>query len=756
MWRSWIRIAPVLLVSVFLYAAGCSKDPLRPDGNSPPETALTYAPVESDTTTFRVHLYWSGSDQDGEVVQFRYAVDQDTAKPVTRWKSTTKHDSIFTFQVDPGNVTGGHVFWVVAVDDRGAADRSPARRYFSIRTLPPSARITRGPANGQATFYNVVYEWTGTDPDGGPYGNPSPPDSFEYILLWTGRAIEEGHPELPAFEPTTYANLINQATGSALLPPHDDWKWTRTALLGHRFTSLPPGTHVFAVRAVDPAGAKDTLLTYSQNIRVFTVQAPPPVPLVPTFTVLSADVLTNWIQTQDSTDAGTVVQAQMLEGNTATVTWSAVPGGAGTPIAGYSSALDDTTGAEWSVIDIHHTGRTLRGLAPGEHPLYIRAVDEAGRTTLVILQIRVIHPAFRDPGTPASFLYVDDFSAPVGDWYSALRGSTNFPPDSTEDAWWTSTILTPLAQEFGYTFEQTDLVYVSSTSILGRTPPTLEELARHRVVIWSVDLNNTISNPTGLWLTLAYHQSELKQYVRGGGTLIVTGFTLSGHTGYFPDIAYGNFTAGMCAGLDPGSTAWNSTYFLRDYMGIDGALGSNAAQRSSGARDFVSARVTAQGTGLGFATADVDTGGTGAKWNPYAFAGSNPDTYLAPGLPKIEGWKLEAALGCNVNESVYRRENPGIPIASPIYTYHGVDKGVLQDLGPSPREDLVLGIATQAHDNGLGDGSVVTPATSSGVTGRMIFLGFPVYYLEDAQAYAVMRAAFAYVNGSPTLGSGAP
>ncbi len=38
----------------------------------------------------------------------------------------------------------------------------------------------------------------------------------------------------------------------------------------------------------------------------------------------------------------------------------------------------------------------------------------------------------------------------------------------------------------------------------------------------------------------------------------------------------------------------------------------------------------------------------------------------------------------------------------------------------------------------------------------MVFLGFPVYYLEDAQAYSVMRAAFAYVNGSPTLGSGAP
>jgi hypothetical protein len=32
---------------------------------------------------------------------------------------------------------------------------------------------------------------------------------------------------------------------------------------------------VVAVRAVDVAGAKDTLLTFSRNIRVFTVGSPP-------------------------------------------------------------------------------------------------------------------------------------------------------------------------------------------------------------------------------------------------------------------------------------------------------------------------------------------------------------------------------------------------------------------------------------------------------------------------------------------------
>jgi hypothetical protein len=118
--------------------------------------------------------------------------------------------------------------------------------------------------------------------------------------------------------------------------------------------------------------------------------------------------------------------------------------------------------------------------------------------------------------------------------------------------------------------------------------------------------------------------------------------------------------------------------------------------------------------------------------------------------------KLADPFACLPNQGLLRRENPGAPIAVPILTYHGVDQGVLQDRGPSPREGLVVGIATQAHDMGQGDGSIVTSGSAHGVMGRMVFLGFPIYYAKDADAYAVMRAAFAYVNASPTLPAGVP
>jgi hypothetical protein len=42
------------------------------------------------------------------------------------------------------------------------------------------------------------------------------------------------------------------------------------------------------------------------------------------------------------------------------------------------------------------------------------------------------------------------------------------------------------------------------------------------------------------------------------------------------------------------------------------------------------------------------------------------------------------------------------------------------------------------------------------VIGRTVMFGFPMYYIKDPQAYAIMRAAFAYVNASPTLPSYTP
>src|SRR3989442_8971642 len=99
------RTAPIIVSLVLALGAGhlvgCSNSVKPPPRPVPldPQTDLTYAPIENDTTSFRVHFYWSGSDDDGQVVAFYYAVDADTALPVTKWKTTTAKDTTFLFLV---------------------------------------------------------------------------------------------------------------------------------------------------------------------------------------------------------------------------------------------------------------------------------------------------------------------------------------------------------------------------------------------------------------------------------------------------------------------------------------------------------------------------------------------------------------------------------------------------------------------------------------------------------------------------------
>src|SRR5262245_17923920 len=82
---------------------GCSKEKRIVTGGkgSFPETQLTFTPLEYDSTSFRVHLYWNGSDNDGEVVRFHFATDADTIHPINQWSSTTATDTILLFAVDP-------------------------------------------------------------------------------------------------------------------------------------------------------------------------------------------------------------------------------------------------------------------------------------------------------------------------------------------------------------------------------------------------------------------------------------------------------------------------------------------------------------------------------------------------------------------------------------------------------------------------------------------------------------------------------
>ncbi len=182
--------ALALLLLVVLY--GCRAfNPEPVIVNNPPDTFVTGAPAETTGTVFNRHMYWYGNDVDGAVVQFIFAitdstvndpsnpdVDEEDARfdpaddiltlTPTDWRTvgyTEKTDSVFVFTIDRlSNTSKDITFHIVAIDDRGAIDPTPARLHFFNNSLGnPVIRFHVTTFNDDGT---EVDRWVGTVADG--------------------------------------------------------------------------------------------------------------------------------------------------------------------------------------------------------------------------------------------------------------------------------------------------------------------------------------------------------------------------------------------------------------------------------------------------------------------------------------------------------------------------------------------------------------------------------------------------------------
>ncbi|PID78645.1 hypothetical protein CSB20_14095 [bacterium DOLZORAL124_64_63] len=193
--------------------------------NIPPETYLVGAPLQGGGGYYHYHMFWYGSDEDGVVTKFVWALtdtsvqledtpddEEDTRfnpaldishLEIGHW--TTKTDSIFDFQINEGTLTSVDMtFHMVAVDDYGDFDRTPARLHFFSNTLgTPEISFSRISGTDTIALAQGV-------PDTVGYGSP-------YTVYWEGST-----PNVRGYTPETLA-LVDT------IPPVDDglfgYKW---------------------------------------------------------------------------------------------------------------------------------------------------------------------------------------------------------------------------------------------------------------------------------------------------------------------------------------------------------------------------------------------------------------------------------------------------------------------------------------------------------------------------------------------------
>ena len=294
----WKLLAAMALMGLVL--TGCRAfEPEAVIVNKAPETYIIGAPLEDGGGYYHFHVFWYGSDEDGRVERFVWALtdttvqDDDTtddeedvrfnpaldASTLEIGHYTTRTDSIFNFTIDQGvNPSYDMTLHMVAIDDFGDFDRTPARLHFFSNTLGnPTLRFFR--IQGTDTIplaqgyvdtvgFGFPYQigWAGLSPNIRGYDPvalaevdtvyPFDDGLFGYKWRITG---ELGGSCVPTLEDCWHPRKFNEATGDSF-----SYFGSRTNLLFANndtgtdpFTKLLPSGEVgIEVNSIDVAGVE--------------------------------------------------------------------------------------------------------------------------------------------------------------------------------------------------------------------------------------------------------------------------------------------------------------------------------------------------------------------------------------------------------------------------------------------------------------------------------------------------------------------
>lgn len=226
----------------------------------------------------RYHLYWAGSDLDGAVTGFYWAVVETLPVPPgdglgvpslpgpkpQDYRFTTRTDSIFIFTASEDVPVREHTFFIYAVDNKGRPDPTPARFMFrAYDRFPPLAVIDSAVAVG--TIY-TLNSGGGVTPQVRSYvitdsfdvARPYPRDTVPAISLLTFRW--HGEPTIPSTIVTGYRYKLDEPNFNVV--DSTVRMVTYNTRIGADVVS--PGTKKFTLRAVGESGWRGEATRYFQ------------------------------------------------------------------------------------------------------------------------------------------------------------------------------------------------------------------------------------------------------------------------------------------------------------------------------------------------------------------------------------------------------------------------------------------------------------------------------------------------------------
>ena len=578
--------------------------------NQRPTVELTAAPVSSaDTAWYSYKMNWSGTDGDGRVERFEYAIDPVGGDfPDTVWISTLKNEQQLFFSAtqaynDPRRgwrSNDFHTFVIRAVDNSGAVSAPKARHFYSY-TIAPVVFITN-PAPTKLLSRLVTpavrINWQGRDEDGVFTQKP---------VKYRFRLFKISDTEFPFDKAQLYPDSLRMFYAERNWAGWDSCSGDTTF---HQFTQLTPDQpHLFVVIGIDEAGAYSPDFSLESNMLKFKPGFAGT--LGPVFTLFNEFFFFQYQSGGLSTDPLVWINLEVPSGQPLTFNWFAAPP-EGATIEWYRWRLDgditdeaprsseDTDWYHWSRKNNLTTSCTV-GPFPGgeEHFLYVEAQDNNGLLSLAIVHFKTITPTFGK-----DLLIVDD---------TRLAPDQFVPPSPIPRTYGTN--VWPAAAELDtFLYAKGGFPWRGPQGVTGSLPPSrpgifngysfdtlgtrlgyelasagvpLNRLGQYRHVIWLTDITGAITTQgpeafidpisTLRWMSGRGRSNTLATYIYAGGKVWLgggTGLTSTllpyNATGsrnndaiYGPGHTVFNFSAGEIA---PGRMAWDAAHWQSEFV----------------------------------------------------------------------------------------------------------------------------------------------------------------------------------------------